>query len=57
MAAVFASLGVPFESAVVAVLLFRVAYYVLPLVVSVFFFRGMMAQSEEARFVLEEPTL
>ncbi|MFI5365940.1 MAG: YbhN family protein [Candidatus Binatia bacterium] len=44
MAAIFASLSVPFETAVVAVLIFRVAYYVMPLVVSVFFFRGMLLQ-------------
>jgi hypothetical protein len=34
MAAVFASMQVPFETAVVAVLLFRVAYYLLPLLIS-----------------------
>jgi uncharacterized protein (TIRG00374 family) len=44
MAAIFASLSVPFETAVVAVLIFRVAYYVLPLIISVFFFRGMLLQ-------------
>lgn len=44
MAAIFASLGVPFETAVVAVLVFRVAYYLLPLLISVFFFRGMLVQ-------------
>ncbi|MCX8072402.1 MAG: flippase-like domain-containing protein [Candidatus Binatia bacterium] len=54
MAAIFASLGVPFEAAVVAVLLFRVAYYLLPLVISVFFFRNMMAQTAEVRLALEE---
>lgn len=41
MAAVFASMGVPFETAVVAVLLFRAAYYVLPLLISLFFLHGM----------------
>ncbi len=35
MAAVFASLAVPLEQAVVAVLIFRVAYYVIPLFVSI----------------------
>lgn len=54
MAAIFASLGVPFETAVVAVLLFRVAYYFLPLIISMFFFRNMVAQSAEASFTLEE---
>ncbi len=42
MAAIFSSLSVPFETAVVAVLIFRVAYYVLPMVISVFFFRRML---------------
>lgn len=54
MAAIFVSLGVPFETAVVAVLLFRMAYYVLPLVISVFFFRNMMAQSEVAQRTIAE---
>ncbi|MGH6740319.1 MAG: flippase-like domain-containing protein, partial [Bradyrhizobium sp.] len=44
MAAVFSSMGVPFETAVVAVLLFRVAYYLVPLLISVFFLHGMFAQ-------------
>ncbi len=44
MAAIFASLSVPFETAVVAVLIFRVAYYVLPTIISVFFFRAMLVQ-------------
>jgi uncharacterized protein (TIRG00374 family) len=44
MAAIFASLGVPFEIAVVAVLIFRIAYYLLPLIISVFFFRAMLLQ-------------
>ena len=35
MAAVFASLDVPLEQAVVAVLIFRVSYYVVPLFVSI----------------------
>ena len=48
MAAIFASLSVPFETAVVAVLIFRVAYYVLPMVISVFFFRGMLVQGARA---------
>lgn len=48
MAAIFASLSVPFETAVVAVLLFRVAYYFLPLIISVFFFRGMLMQGTRA---------
>ncbi len=48
MAAVFRSLGVPFETAVVAALVFRFSYYIMPLIVSVFFFRGMLQQSREA---------
>ena len=44
MAAVFTSMGVPFETAVVAVLLFRVAYYLLPLLLSLFFLHGMFVQ-------------
>ncbi len=48
MAAIYASLAVPFETAVVAVLIFRVAYYVVPMVISVFFFRGMLLQGARA---------
>jgi uncharacterized protein (TIRG00374 family) len=48
MAAIYASLAVPFETAVVAVLIFRVAYYVLPMIISVFFFRGMLLQGARA---------
>jgi glycosyltransferase 2 family protein len=56
MAAIFASLGVPFETAVVAVLVFRVAYYILPMIISVFFFRGMLVQGTRAApEVLESP--
>jgi uncharacterized protein (TIRG00374 family) len=43
MAAIFSSLSVPFETAVVAVLIFRVAYYVVPMIISLFFFRRMLA--------------
>ena len=45
MTAVFASLSVPYETAFVAVLLFRIAYYLLPLLVSLFFFHGIMLQA------------
>jgi hypothetical protein len=48
MAAIFASLSVPFETAVVAVLIFRVAYYLLPMVISLFFFRRMLFQGARA---------
>lgn len=39
MAAIFAGLGVPFETAVVGVVVYRLSYYVMPLVVSLFFHR------------------
>lgn len=42
MAAVFAGLGVPLEAAVVATLLYRVFYYLLPLLVSLLFLRRML---------------
>ncbi|MEA2626827.1 MAG: glycosyltransferase 2 family protein [Candidatus Binatota bacterium] len=42
MSAVFAGLGVPLESAVVATLLYRIFYYLLPLAVSLALFRSMM---------------
>jgi uncharacterized protein (TIRG00374 family) len=45
MTAVFVSLGVPPEPAVVAVLIFRVAYYILPLLISLFVFHGVMLQA------------
>lgn len=45
MAAVFVSLGVPLEPAVLAVLIFRLAYHIVPLVVSLFFFRGLFRQA------------
>lgn len=42
MTTVFVALGVPFEQTVVAVLIFRVAYYAVPFLVSVAFFRTML---------------
>jgi uncharacterized protein (TIRG00374 family) len=48
MAAIFVSLSVPLETAVVAVLIFRVAYYFLPMIISLFFFRGMLVQGTRA---------
>ncbi len=48
MSAIFAGMGVPFEAAVAAVLLFRVIYYILPLVVSLVFLRDMLAQGRSA---------
>lgn len=48
MAAIFVSLSVPLETAVVAVLIFRVAYYFLPMFISLFFFRNMLVQGTRA---------
>ena len=48
MTAIFTSLGVPFENAFLAVLIFRVAYYVLPLVLSFVLFHGLMLQAAHA---------
>jgi len=42
MTAVFVALGVPFDTAVAAVLVFRLAYYVVPVLVSLFFFHGVV---------------
>lgn len=44
MATVFASLGVPLEPAVIAVLIFRFAYYAVPFLVSLLFWRGMVGE-------------
>ena len=53
MTAVFVSLSVPLEPAIVAVLIFRVAYYVVPLVVSLVLFHGVMFQA--ARGMAKSP--
>jgi uncharacterized protein (TIRG00374 family) len=45
MAAAFASFGAPYETAVLAVVIFRVAYHFLPLLLSLFFFHGVMLQA------------
>ncbi|HZP43485.1 MAG TPA: flippase-like domain-containing protein [Candidatus Binatia bacterium] len=45
MTGVFVSFGVPLEHATLAVLIFRVAYYVLPLLTSLFLFHGLMRQA------------
>ena len=42
MTGVFVTLGIPLETAVVAVLIFRFAYYAVPFLVSLIFFRGML---------------
>lgn len=49
MSAVFTGLGVPYESAFVAVLLYRIAYYFAPVAVSFLFFHGTFMQSTHAR--------
>jgi len=48
MTAVFVSLSVLLVPAVVAVLIFRLAYYALPLCVSLFLFHGIMGQVARA---------
>ena len=48
MTAVFVSLGVPLEPALVAALIFRLVYYVLPLLLSLFLFHGLMGQVARA---------
>ena len=45
MTAVFVSLKVPYESSVLAVLIFRLTYQVIPLVVSLFLFHGLVRQA------------
>ena len=45
MVTVFKSLGVPIETSVVAVLIFRLTYQVVPLVVSLFLFHGVVRQA------------
>lgn len=42
MTTIFVALGVPLEQTVVAVLIFRIAYYAVPFLVSVAFFRTML---------------
>lgn len=54
MAAVFASMGVPFETAVVAVLIFRIVYYLLPLLISLFFLHGMFVQGKSLNAPIDE---
>ncbi len=48
MTAVFVSLDVPLEAAVLAVIIFRIAYYIMPVVVSAFFFSGLLRQAARA---------
>jgi len=42
MTTIFVALGKPLESTVIAVLIFRFAYYAVPFLLSLVFFRGMM---------------
>jgi uncharacterized protein (TIRG00374 family) len=51
MTTIFVALGVPLEPTVVAVLIFRIAYYAVPFIVSLAFFRGMLrvARAEPER--------
>lgn len=44
MAAVFTTLGVPFETAVVATLIFRIAFHAVPLITSLFLFHGLFVE-------------
>ncbi len=48
MTAVFVSLGVPLQKAVVAVLIFRLTYHVIPLFVSVFLFHGVFRAAQRS---------
>lgn len=50
MTTVFVALGVPIEQTVVAVLIFRIAYYGVPFLVSLAFFRSMLriARTQDA---------
>jgi hypothetical protein len=57
MAAIFAGFGVPFERAVVAALVFRFVYYVLPILISLFFFRATFRQGRLASEELREQDL
>ncbi len=47
MAAIFAGMGVPFETAVIAVLVFRVSFYLLPLFISLLFLHEMFVQGTQ----------
>ena len=53
MSAVFVSLGVPLQKAVVAVLIFRLAYHVLPLFVSMFLFHGVFRAARRSMATLQ----
>jgi uncharacterized protein (TIRG00374 family) len=56
MAAIFAGLGVPYETAIVAALVYRCAYYVMPLIISLFFHR-MFTQGRQAGVGLQRGEL
>jgi glycosyltransferase 2 family protein len=57
MAAIYAGFGVSFEGAVVAALVFRLVYYILPILVSLFFFRTTLKQGRLATDELRERDL
>jgi uncharacterized membrane protein YbhN (UPF0104 family) len=42
MTTIFVALGIPLEQTVVAVLIFRFAYFAVPFLVSIAFFRTML---------------
>ena len=48
MTAVFVSLGVPLEKALVSVLIFRLSYHLIPLVISVFLFHGVFRAAQRS---------
>jgi uncharacterized protein (TIRG00374 family) len=48
MTAVFVSLGVPLEKALISVLIFRLSYHLIPLVVSVFLFHGVFRAAQRS---------
>lgn len=52
MAAVYALLGVPLRSAILAVVLFRLVYYIVPFMISLLFYRRLL---EEAGGEIPEP--
>lgn len=56
MAAIFAGLGVPYETAVVAALVYRCAYYLMPLFTSLFFYR-MFTQGRQVGVGLQRGEL
>lgn len=56
MAAVFAAFDVPLEPAIVATVIFRVSYYLLPLAVTLLFFRPMILANRPRSTPRSSPT-